>query len=318
MRTPDEITTLGGRSLALLRGRQKPLDNQRRNYASIEHMSPLRITPDEVLHGIIDGPLAPNEQRVDEYMIRVTDAGPDGKGVGEPDASDPPVSRTVHVRAEAGWLIDELIPLLPPDVPFVSRVDETTCAVGSAEFMNLTPAEAYQRVENMLGNLTALMHVYSPNTRRRLEVWQVHELHASGRQSAIKRFTMTVSHADGIAKLTESTDSTLNRAALLLRLAQSDGRISEALALLQAPEPGWGAVYDVLKFVENSPVTKGKRGKVDKYRGTASWYRHLGEPGRGPKPRNAPNLIEARTFAFGLLHAWLELRISKFLTGQSP
>jgi hypothetical protein len=284
---------------------------------ALGHMCPLQLTPDGVLHGIIDGPLAPNAQRVDEYMIRATDAGPDGKGVGEPDASDPPVTRTVHVRAEAGWLIDVLIPLLPPDIPFVNRIDETTCAVGSAEFMNFTPSEAYQRVENMLGNLTALMHVYSPNTRRRFEVWQVHELHASGRQSAIKRLTMTVSHTDGMAKLTESVDGTVSRAALLLRLAQSDGRISEAFALLQTPEPSWGAVYDVLKFVEQSPVTKGKRTKVDTYRRTANWYRHLGEPDREPKPSNAPNLIEARTFAFGLLQDWLELRISKFLTGRS-
>ena len=274
---------------------------------------PLELTPDGNLHGIIDGPLGSDGQRIDEYMVRVTDAGPAG-ATGEPGPDDPPVTRSVWIRAEAGWLVDELVKTLPPGLPVAGRIDEFTCSVGGTpEFLKLTPSDAYQVVENMLGNLTALMHAYSPNTRRRYEVWQVSELHKSGRQSAIKRLQMTVSATDGMVTLRKSVDGDLSRCTVLLVLAQSNGQVSEALALLQNPEPAWAAVYDALKFVAGSPVATGKKKKIDKYRGTASWYRHLGEPNRPAKPDNAPDLIQARAFAFGLLREWLDLKVSEYL-----
>jgi len=57
--------TQGGHSLALLRG-GNPIfrGNRCPNCASIERMSRLRIALNGALHGVIDGPLAPNEQRV--------------------------------------------------------------------------------------------------------------------------------------------------------------------------------------------------------------------------------------------------------------
>jgi hypothetical protein len=236
---------------------------------------PLELTPDGKIQGIPDGPLGSDGQRIDEFMVQVTDAGPGGI-TGKPGHEDPPITRSVWIRGEAGWLIDALITLLPPDIPFASRIDEFTCAVGGTpEFLKLTPSEAYQRVENMLGNLTALMHAYSPNTRRRFEVWQVSELHKSGRQSAIKRLQMTVSATDGMAHLRGAVDGNLSRGAVLLQLARTNGQISEALALLQTPEPAWAAVYDALKFVKGSGVATGKKQKIDRYRGTAPASRGL-------------------------------------------
>src|ERR1700679_2725774 len=124
-------------------------------------MPPLRLTPDGKLEGVIDGPLGPDGQRVDEYMFRVTDAGAGGH-TEQPGPEDPSVTRSVWIRGEADWLIDVLISVLPPDFPFASRIDQVTCAIGATpEFLKLTPSEAYQRVENMLSNLTALMHAYS-------------------------------------------------------------------------------------------------------------------------------------------------------------
>jgi hypothetical protein len=109
-----------------------------------------------------------------ELEIRVTDDGGDGR----PIESDPIVARTVRVRAEADWLLDWLLSLLPPPLSFV-RIDATTCAIGSPDFVSLGPIDARQHVENILRNVTALMHIYSPNTRRDYEVLQVHEQHAS-------------------------------------------------------------------------------------------------------------------------------------------
>ena len=94
----------------------------------------------------------------------------------------------------------------------------------------------------MLGNLTPLMHAYSPNTRRRFEVWQVSELHKSGGQSAIKRLQLTVSATDGMAHLRGAVDGNLTRGAVLLQLARTNGQIGEALSLLQTAEPAWAAV----------------------------------------------------------------------------
>jgi hypothetical protein len=184
---------------------------------------------------------------------------------------------------------------------------------GTAEYLALSLSEAWQRVENSVASLTAMMHAYCPNSRYGFEVWQVHHLHASQRQSALKRFTMTVSEKDGIADLGESINGTSNRAAVLLELAQTNGRVNEALALLQGPEPSWAAVYNALKFVEGSAVATGKKSKIGIYRRTANWHRHLGEPNREPMPANPPTLVQARTFACGLLREWLELRVAQYL-----
>jgi len=61
-------------------------------------MSPLHLTPDGKLKGVIDGPLGPDGQRIDEFMIRCTDAGPGGH-TGEPGPQDPPVTRSVWAFA---------------------------------------------------------------------------------------------------------------------------------------------------------------------------------------------------------------------------
>jgi hypothetical protein len=258
-------------------------------------------------------PALPYRQRVEELMVRCTDAGPGGQ-VGQLEANDLAIARTAWVRAEAGWMIDALVPLLPPEAPFAGRVDELTCAVGGTpDFLRLTPTEAYERVEKMLGDVTALMHAYSPNLRRRFEVWQIHEVHTSGRQSAIKRYQVTVSASDGMARLKEPVSGNQNRAAALLQLANRDEQVRDALSLLQTPEPSWGAVYDALKFVEDSPVAQGRKKKIKKYGGTASWHRHLGERGRPAKPKNPPDLVQARAFAFGLLREWLDLKVAEYL-----
>jgi hypothetical protein len=272
-------------------------------------MPPLRITPEGRIEGMPDPP-PPGEQRVDVIMAEVDSAG--RWKAADDGANDPAViSRTVWVRAEAGWLVDQVIPLLPPDVLFAGRIDEKTFAVGSPEFSGLTRLEVYRRVENLMERLTALMNIYSPNTRRHFEVWQVHERRTSGLGAAIKRFSVTTSHTDGIAKLAVSAKANLSRAAALLQLASSSKPVSEALYLLHAPDPGWGAVYDVLEFLKGSPVMRGKRRKIERYRRTANWYRHLGKPIRQPLPRNPPNLAQARTFASGLLEEWLELQLSR-------
>src|SRR5579872_3145871 len=85
------------------------------------------------------GPRGVQSQRIDEVMIRATDAGPAGL-IGEPGPDDPQVRRSVWIRGEAGWLIDALISLLPPNMPFASRIDELTCEVGGThDFLNLSP-----------------------------------------------------------------------------------------------------------------------------------------------------------------------------------
>lgn len=286
-------------------------------------MPPIELTPDGVLQGIPD-PVPPGKQRVEEFMFRVIDAGPNG-AVGDPDPSDQVVARSVHVRVGESWLIDQVRGLLPPDMPFAGRVaantlsvgvpanPDTTFAITSPDFLNFMPAEIFQRVENVLRRLTALMNVYSPNTRRAMYARQVHNVYASGRQAAHVRALMATSATDGIASLATPIDGCETRSTILLRIAQSDGRVSEALSLLESPDSGWAAIYDVLKFVDNSTVTKGKKSKISLYRGTASWYRHLGEPGRPAKPVDAPSLVDARTFAFGLLQDWLELRVTRYL-----
>jgi hypothetical protein len=202
----------------------------------------------------------------------------------------------------------------PPDTPFASRVDEFTCAVGGTpDLLKLTPSEAHQRVENMRGNLTALMHAYSPNTRRRFEVWQPHEVPMSGRQSAIKRFQVTVLGQRRYGP----TQGTARR-----RSEQSCGPTSarkkewtsqRSARATPNPEPAWAAVYDSLMFVKDSPVAQGTMRKIKKYRTTASWHRHLGEPNRPAKPDNAPDLVQARAFAFSLLQGWLDLKVAEYL-----
>jgi hypothetical protein len=99
------------------------------------------------------------------------------------------------------------------------------------------------------------------------------------------------------------------RATLLLRLAATDSRVQDALGLIQTADPGWGAVYDVLKFVEDTQVAQ--KTKIRKYIRTASWYRHLGEAKREPLPADPPTLNEAREYAFGLLREWIDRRLQQ-------
>lgn len=145
-------------------------------------MPPFRITAQGVVEGMPDPP-PPGEQRIDEIFAQV-----DSKGcwqVADAGADDPGIhARTVWIRGQADWQINELIPLLPADMPFARRIDPTTVAVGSAQLLGLTRSEVYQRAENLLEKLTALMNVYSPNTVRRLQVWQLSERRTSGHQVA--------------------------------------------------------------------------------------------------------------------------------------
>ena len=252
-------------------------------------------------------------QRVEEFVVGVTDSGPNAI-TGEITADDVPIIRTVFVRGGSAHDIDILISLLPPDFPFCYRVDDFTCAIGGTErFLRMTVEGAFQHVDNMLLNASAIMHAYLPNFERRYGVWQVHHVHKSLRQSAQRRFSLTISDQDGLAALRAPADGDLTLATLLLHLAQTNGKVGEALALLNAPNPGWAAVYDTIKLVERTSVAKGKATKLKLYRGTASWYRHLGELGRPKKPAGAPTLVQARTFAFGLLRVWLELRVSEYI-----
>lgn len=241
--------------------------------------------------------------QLDEIFVRVTDSGGDGR----PMESDPVIRRTVSVRAETDWLIDAFVSLLPPPFSFASRYDATTCLIGSPDLLKMGPVEALQCVENMLRNVTALMHIYSPNTRRSFEVWQVHEVHASGKQSAVKRFMIAINKTDGHTSLSKLIGAE-SRASLLLRLAETDIRVRDALGLVQSADPGWGVVYDALKFVKSAAVAKDRQSKIRKILGTASHYRHLGEHKRPPLPANSPSLPEAREFAFGLLQEWLDRR----------
>lgn len=274
-------------------------------------MAPLTLTPDGRLEGIPD-PVPPGEQRLEEFFVQVTDSG----GKPTPGVADPAVTRSVWIRAEAPWVIDQLIPLLPNDVPMAGREDAVTLVVGSPAFLQLSVSEAWQLVENLVSKSVALMNIYSPNTRRHMEVWQVHELRKSGQQAAFKRYTITVSETDGIRKLAARIDDKGSRSAALLRLATCSGRVANALSLIQAPEPGWGAIYDVLQFVENSPAARKDAGKVRNYIRTANWYRHLGESNRQPLPTDPPSLFQARTFACKLLEEWLEQRLMEFLKGE--
>jgi hypothetical protein len=243
--------------------------------------------------------------RVDTVDVRVTDSGGDGR----PIENDPIVALTVWVGAEAGWLIDKFIELLPPPFSFAGQINATTCAIGSPEFINLGPIESRQRVENMLRNIVALMHIYSPNSPRYFEVLQVHEQHASGRQSVVARFTIPINKADGHAALTKPV-GTESRAKLILRLAETDSQVKEALGLVQAAEPGWGAVYDVLQFIKHSAAAQKHKTKIALFIRTANWYRHLGER-RKPLPDKAPTLEVAREFAFDFLQEWLDRRLQQ-------
>ena len=236
-----------------------------------------------------------------DLEIKATDSGGDGR----PIENDPVIARTVHVCAEADWLIDRLKALLPPSLSFV-RLNPTTCAIGSPDFNDLSPADARQHVEILLRNLTALMHIYSPNTRRSFNVSQVHEQHESGRQSAIARLSIAVNQTDGHAALLAPVGAEA-RATLLLHQAQTDDLVMKALRLLDAPEPGWHAVYDVLEFIEKTLVSDlRKTPGFEKVGQTANHYRHLGATARFPLPNNPPTLDQARVYAFDLLRTWLD------------
>ena len=146
------------------------------------------------------------------------------------------------------------------------------------------------------------MHIYTPNTRRSYQVGQVNTWYEHSGQTISSRTTFTVNKRDGAAALAK-------QATQLLRLAETDEGVKAALGLVQAADPGWGAVYDVLKFVEGTAVAHNRKTKIKKYRGTASWYRHLGEPKRPALPADPPTLAQAREYAFGLLQEWLDLRL---------
>ena len=240
-----------------------------------------------------------------ELDIKMTDSAGDGR----PIENDPVIARDVVVRAEADWLLDRLQSLLPLPLTF-NRVDPTSCAIGSPEFLNLGPLEARQDVENVLRNVTALMHVYSPNTRRLYEVLRIREQHASGRNSIIQRFSLGVNKTDGHAALCECVGPE-SRVTLLLRLAETDDQVMHALGLIAAADPGWHAIYDVLEFIEKTIVIdlRNTDGFEEVCR-TANHYRHLGAKKNFPLSKNPPTLDQAREFAFGLLKEWLEERLT--------
>jgi hypothetical protein len=234
-------------------------------------------------------------------------------------ANDPSVaSRTVWIRADAAWLIDQIIPLLPKDMPLVNRIDPNTIEVGSPEFLTLSRSETSQRVEVFVERLTALMNVHSPNTARRFQVHQMLERSITGRQSARASTHITVTPTDGIAELASPADAIVSHVAAFLELARSNKSVAKALSLVREPDVGWGAVYDVIEFLRpyaNSKRTYDK--EVERYRWTANHYRHLGQ-NNYPLPQNPPELGEARIFALSRLRQWLDDQLSVSHSGESP
>jgi hypothetical protein len=226
---------------------------------------------------------------------------PDGKGVRAPERR-PIKARTVAVRADNAWEIDVLAPLLPPGFTITGWINETTCAIGAPDFINLSVDDAYQRVDSMLGSLIAAMHIYTPNTRRSYRADQVNTSYEPSWQTATKRTSITVNECG-------SADALAKQATLLLHLAGTDEDVKKALGLVCVEDPGWGAVYDVIKFVEKTPVALGHETEIERHRQTANHYRHLGEKPK-PLPANPPTLGDARQFTFGLLlREWLDQRL---------
>ena len=70
-------------------------------------MAPITLSSDGRLEGIPD-PVPPGEQRLEEFIVQVTDSGGEKP---TPGVADPAVTRSVWIRAEAPWVINQLIPL---------------------------------------------------------------------------------------------------------------------------------------------------------------------------------------------------------------
>lgn len=238
--------------------------------------------------------------------INATDSGGDGRAT----EFDPIAARTVWVRAQADHQIDELVRILPVELVFSARIDPLTCSVASPDFINLGVQVVIAHVEEILRDLTTILHLYTPNSPRPYQVWQVHDQLASGRQVATRKFELNVLPWDGIAKLSERTDIE-NLTTRLLRLADADEVVRDALGLLWMAEPPWGAVYDVLEFMEKTAVSDCRHTKkFKKHMRTANFHRHRGIS-RLQLPNDPPTLAQARSFAFDLLRKWMEERVGR-------
>jgi hypothetical protein len=214
-------------------------------------------------------------------------------------------ARTVAICADTASEIDALRPLLPPEFTFARRINETSWAIGSPDFAHMSADDARQRVENMLRKLTTLIHVYTPNSRHSYRLGQVNTWYESGGQTISSQTTFNI-------KESGSADALSEHAAPLLRLAQTDPLVGHALELLQATDPGWHAVFDVLEFLEKTVVSDLRKTGFRKHMRTANHYRHLGAAkDKYPLPDNPPTLRAARIFAFGLLRKCLEQRLQQ-------
>src|ERR1700759_3968740 len=90
------------------------------------------------------------------------------------------IACTAWVQADAPWILEQFIKLLPQEAGAVERINEFTVAVAYPDFVKISAADIYRRMDTLIERLTALMHAYSPNTVRRLWISQIHTRNRRG------------------------------------------------------------------------------------------------------------------------------------------